>query len=156
MFQTKSWLRLLAAASLLLTLCVARVARADVDPSGYWMTIDDDGKTPTSIIKIDKRGSKLYGKIVRLINPRDKNPTCKQCSAARKNKPIVGMEIMWDLTRDGAEWSGGGILDPNNGAEYKCYIELVDNGARLKVRGYVGIALLGRTQIWRRTKPPPA
>jgi uncharacterized protein (DUF2147 family) len=133
----------------------ARSARAAESPIGYWTTIDDDGKTPSSIVQLYKRGQKLFGKIVQLINPREKNPTCTECDGARKNQRILGMEILRDLHADGDEWSGGYILDPRNGKEYACYVELVDGGKRLKVRGYLGIALFGRTQYWRKRAPPP-
>ncbi|HWO11935.1 MAG TPA: DUF2147 domain-containing protein [Polyangiaceae bacterium] len=128
---------------------------APSSPVGYWTTIDDDGKTPSSVVQVYARGKKLFGKIVQLINPREKDPVCSECDGARKNQRILGMEILRDLEEDGDEWSGGYILDPRNGKEYKCYVELVDGGKRLKVRGYLGIALLGRTQHWRKAAPPP-
>lgn len=137
-------------------LALPRLAGASDSPVGYWTTIDDDGKTPSSIVQIFPRGKKLFGKIVRLINPREKDPKCEACEGARKNQRILGMEILRDFERDDDEWSGGYILDPRNGTEYKCYLELVDGGKRLKVRGYVGIALLGRTQHWHRSEAPKA
>lgn len=141
-----------------LGLGLAPLAQAADSPVGYWTTIDDDGKTASSIIQIYPRGKKLYGKIVRLLNPREKDPRCTACDGPRKNQRILGMEILRDFEQDDDEWSGGYILDPRNGTEYKCYMELQDGGKRLKVRGYVGIALLGRTQIWHRAQrpePPP-
>jgi uncharacterized protein (DUF2147 family) len=123
-------------------------------PVGYWTTIDDDGKTPSSVIQIYPKGKKLFGKIVQLINPREKDPKCTECEGPRKNQRIIGMEILRDFERDDDEWSGGYILDPRNGTEYKCYMELIEGGTRLKVRGYVGIALLGRTQIWQKAASP--
>jgi len=66
-----------------------------------------------------------------------------------KDKPIAGLVIIENLTEDGDEFNGGTIMDPENGKTYKCYIELLDDG-KLKVRGYLGISLLGRTQYWRR------
>ena len=131
-------------------------ARDSRDPTGYWTTIDDDGKTPTSVVHIYAQGNKLNGKIVELIKPREKNPKCTACDGKKHNQPILGMEILWGLERDGDEWSGGYILDPKNGKEYKCYIEVIDGGKRLKVRGYIGIALLGRTQHWRKASRPAA
>jgi uncharacterized protein (DUF2147 family) len=127
-------------------------AYAAPDPIGYFTTVDDDGKTATSVVQIYARAGKLHGKIVELINPREKNPKCSACEGDKHDQPILGMEILWGLEKDGDEWSGGRILDPRNGTTYKCYIEVVDGGQRLKVRGYVGIALLGRTQYWRRTE----
>ena len=85
---------------------------------------------PQFICPWRKRGDQLRGQIVRLLDPRDKGRVCKECSGKRKNKPILGMEIMWELRRDGQEWSGGKIL------------------------GYLGITLFGRTQVWRRTSAP--
>lgn len=133
-----------------IALLVPGAARAADQPTGFWTTIDDDGKTPTSVVEIYAQAGKLRGKIVELINPREKDPKCTECDGNKHNQPIVGMEILWGLERDGSEWSGGRILDPKNGKEYKCYIEVIDAGQRLKVRGYIGIALLGRTQYWHR------
>ena len=124
------------------------------DPFGYWLTIDDDGKTPKGVVQIFKRGDKAYGKIVKLINPPEPNPRCTECSGSRKDQPVLGMVILRNLEEDGDEWSGGRILDPQNGKEYSCYIEVQSKGNTLKVRGYLGLALLGRTQYWRRAKAP--
>jgi uncharacterized protein (DUF2147 family) len=60
------------------------------------------------------------------------------------------MEIMWGLTRDGAEYSGGRVLDPEEGKTYRCKLRVIDAGKKLELRGYVGISLLGRTQTWLR------
>lgn len=148
--------RRVALLGLLLALASPTPARAADSPVGYWTTIDDDGKTPSSVIQIFPRGKKLYGKIVRLINPREKDPRCTACDGPRKNQRILGMEILRDFEPDDDEWSGGYILDPRNGTEYKCYMEVIEGGKRLKVRGYVGIALLGRTQYWQKAKAPAA
>ena len=67
-----------------------------------------------------------------------------------KNKPETGLQIMWDLKKDGDQWSGGQILDPHNGKVYRCYISLEDGGKKLKVRGYIGFAMIGRTEYWQR------
>jgi len=142
---------------LAILLLVPRAGRAAEPATGFWTTIDDDGKTPTSVVEIYAKGGKLHGKIVELINPREKNPRCTECDGDKHNQPILGMEILWGLERDGSEWSGGKILDPKSGKEYKCYIEVIDAGRRLKVRGYIGIALLGRTQYWQKAahRAPP-
>jgi len=129
-------------------------ATTDEGPTGYWTTVDDDGKTPMSVVRIFDKNQRLYGNVVQLINPKRKDPKCDDCDGANKGKPILGMQIMWNLEKNGSEWSGGHILDPNNGKIYKCYIEVLDGGQRLKVRGYIGISLLGRTQYWRRTTRP--
>ncbi|MEO7071478.1 MAG: DUF2147 domain-containing protein, partial [Rhodanobacter sp.] len=67
-----------------------------------------------------------------------------------KDKPIEGMTFMWGLTRNGNVWDGGKIVDPKSGKEYKVKLTLTNGGNSLDVHGYVGFALLGRTQTWQR------
>ena len=79
--------------------------------------------------------------------------TTVSCKGDKKDKPIEGMVIVWDLEqKSGTEWDGGKILDPKNGKEYKCLIELKDANT-LKVRGFIGVSLFGRTQYWYRVEP---
>ncbi len=88
-----------------------------------------------------------------LIYPMDgqpDDPLCVKCEGALKDKPVDGMKILDGLTFDGKKWTGGTILDPETGKTYKCYIEVVDGGERIKLRGFVGNPLLGRTQNWHR------
>ena len=63
---------------------------------------------------------------------------------------MIGLRILWDLSKDGDFWSGGSILDPANGKTYKCQLSVEDRGRKLKVRGFIGFSLLGRTQYWLR------
>ena len=123
-------------------------------PVGFWTTIDDETGKPKAVVKIAARGKQLHGVIVKLLQREDQNAKCDECSGSKKDKPVLGMEIIWGLEKDGDEWSGGRILDPGNGKEYSCYISLEDGGKQLKVRGYLGIALLGRTQYWKRAAAP--
>jgi uncharacterized protein (DUF2147 family) len=121
-------------------------------PLGRWMTIDDLTGKAKSIVLIWEQNGKLFGKVQRLVNPdpQNPNPQCKDCSGAQKDKPVVGLQIMQDLQKDGEGWSGGTILDPSTGKIYKCLISVLDGGAKLKVRGFIGVSLLGRTQYWQR------
>ena len=68
-----------------------------------------------------------------------------------KDKPILGLDILTGLEKDDNEWSGGTILDPRNGKIYKCYIKLV-NTNKLKIRGYIGVSLFGKTAYWQRAE----
>ncbi len=117
---------------------------------GRWKTIDDETKKPKSIVEIFKRGEEFRGRIVQLINPDKPNPVCDKCEGDRKDKPVMGMEIIWGMKKDGDQWESGKILDPNNGKEYKCRLRLKDNGQKLEVRGFIGFSLLGRSQLWER------
>lgn len=118
---------------------------------GKWKTIDDQTGKEKSIVEIYEKNGLLYGKLVELLEEKNKNAICSACSGKNKNKPYLGLVIITDLEKDGNQWSGGKILDPKTGKEYKCHIELEDAN-KLKVRGYVGVSLLGRTQYWQRVK----
>jgi uncharacterized protein (DUF2147 family) len=121
-------------------------------PVGLWKTIDDATGKAKSIVMIWEENGKLFGRVQKLIDPDPKNPEpkCVDCSGEQKDKPVVGLRILWDLEKDGEAWSGGTILDPANGKAYKCLLSLVDDGEKLKVRGFIGLSLLGRTQYWAR------
>jgi len=131
----------------------ADAAKLDpTSPVGRWKTVDDSSGKAKSIVEIWEEGGKVYGKITALLDqpPNDLDPLCTRCEGDLKNKRVIGMTILSGLTKDDDEWSGGKILDPDNGKFYKCYIAVQDGGKKLKVRGYVGFSLLGRTQYWLR------
>ena len=119
------------------------------DVTGKWKTLDDETGEAKSIVEIYKQNGKIYGKVVEILNPKKKNATCDECPGSDKGKPIMGIVIIKGLEKDGDEYNGGTIMDPNNGKVYKCYIEL-DGANKLDVRGYIGFSLLGRTQTWTR------
>ncbi len=149
-------MRLVPAVLAALTLSIAGLSLAADAPApspvGRWKTISDKTGKANSIVRIWEENGKLKGVVESVIvQPgEDPAPKCDKCKGELKDKPVVGMVILWDLAQDGNEWSGGRILDPDEGETYKCYIEPIENGAKLKVRGYIGFALLGRTQIWYR------
>ncbi|MBS9768090.1 MAG: DUF2147 domain-containing protein [Flavobacteriaceae bacterium] len=118
---------------------------------GKWKTIDDETKQAKSIVKIYEKDGKAYAQIITLLDEAKKGSLCKECSGKNKNQPIEGLVIINGLEKDGDEWNGGKILDPKTGKEYKCYLSLA-NPNKLKVRGYIGFALLGRTQYWERVE----
>lgn len=116
---------------------------------GKWITIDDETSTKKSVVEIYEKSGKLYGKIVKLYprEGRGPNPKCDKCSDDRKNKPLIGLEIIRDMEKDGDEWEDGTICDPKTGKIYDCAMWIKDDNAnRLMVRGYVGFFY--RTQEW--------
>lgn len=118
---------------------------------GKWKTIDDETGKAVSIVEIYEHSGKIYGKVVEILNPKDKSRTCVNCTGSDKNKPILGLVVIKGLTKDGNEYNNGKILDPKHGKLYKCYITC-ETPDRLKVRGYIGVSLIGRTQYWHRVK----
>lgn len=127
-----------------LMLCVGAFSFAQIE--GKWRTIDDETGKPKSLVEITKKSDgKYYAKVVQLlIKPAD--PNCSKCKDDRKGKPILGMEVIRGLSKNGDEFSGGTITDPKTGKTYKCSIK--KEGDKLIVRGYVGISALGRNQTW--------
>jgi len=121
-------------------------------PVGKWKTIDDETKKEKSIVEIYEVDGKLFGKIVAILTPGKENDVCEKCPGADKNKPLVGLVILKGLTKSGDEYSGGTIMDPAKGKVYRCQIALEDGGAKLKVRGFIGTPMLGRTQYWLRAQ----
>lgn len=118
---------------------------------GKWKTIDDETGQAKSIVEIYEKAGKIYGKIIDIVNPEKRKNLCSKCSGEDKNAPILGLIIIKGLVKDGDEYNGGKILDPVKGEEYKCLIAL-EGKDKLKVRGFVGVSLFGRTQYWYRVK----
>lgn len=124
-------------------------------PVGYWKTIDDVTGQPKSIVQIyTTRDQTLNGRVIKLFPKpgEDPNRVCVACKGEKHNQKIAGMVVMEGMKADGDQWDGGQILDPKNGKTYRCLLKLTDHGAKLQVRGYIGISLLGRTQVWERIK----
>lgn len=134
--------------ALLLAASLFSVSAMAAGVAGTWKTIDDETKQPKALVQISESASgELSGKIVKLFNKPD--ALCEKCEGGNKDKPIVGMNILWGLKKDGNVWDGGKILDPKTGKIYSAKVKL-DGDNKLEVRGFMGVALLGRTQVWER------
>lgn len=121
---------------------------------GVWQNGEGTGH-----IKIEKIGTKYYGKIMWLKEPIDpetgkakldkKNP-----DASKQSTPLLGCRILRDFKFSGNKlWDGGMIYDPKKGSDYKCKITMTNNNT-LDVRGFIGVSLIGRTDTWRRVDKP--
>lgn len=117
--------------------------------TGKWKTIDDKTGAAKSIVEVYSKSGKIYAKVVDIFDEAHKNSNCQKCEGEDKNKPILGLTIIKGLSKDGEEYNSGEILDPQNGKLYKCLLSL-ENKDKLKVRGYIGFSLIGRTQYWYR------
>ena len=122
----------------------------DALPAGVWKSIDDKTKKERSIIRITEANGELQGVVEKIYDQPGDDPAhlCKECKGDLKDKPIVGMKILWGLKKDGAAWTGGEILDPKNGRVYSAKITPSKDGKSLDVRGFIGLSLIGRTQTW--------
>lgn len=112
---------------------------------GKWQAITDDSGKAKSHVEIYKSGDKYFGKIITITNPKKQDVVCSACTGADKGKKILGLILINNLVQDGDEFSGGTILDPNNGKLYDCMI-WVDEIGNLQVRGYIGWFF--KTQTW--------
>jgi uncharacterized protein (DUF2147 family) len=122
---------------------------AQMSPVGLWRNVDDKTGEAKAEIRIVEAGGALSGRIEKRLG-KDVKPddVCDQCSDDRKDKPVVGLEIIRGARKaEGKEvWEGGKILDPENGRNYTLRMTPVDGGKKLEVRGSIGP--FGRTQTW--------
>lgn len=133
-------------------LLLPTLAFAQATPVGLWKTIDDDGKTAKSLVRISEQGGTLVGSIDKLLDPKDgTDAKCDKCKDDRKDQPVVGLQIIRGVKPDGdGIWAHGEILDPNNGKTYRTRLKPVDGGKKLEMRGYIGPFY--RTQTWIRVE----
>jgi uncharacterized protein (DUF2147 family) len=125
-------------------------AQKSDDILGKWLTATGEGQ-----IEIYKKGNKYFGKLVWINDPNDEKGKLKTYllnpNPSLRNKPVMGMELLKDFVYEDKRWTDGTIYDPNSGKTYSCNLNL-KNFQQLTVRGYIGISLLGRSEVWRRVK----
>jgi uncharacterized protein (DUF2147 family) len=146
-------------AALFLALCLTlgfatasgmALAADSISPIGVWKTFDEKTGKEKALVRIYESDGKLFGKIVQSFKPGAESRVCVPCTDERMNQPIIGLVIIRNMKRHGDEYDGGDILDPESGSVYRSKMHLEQEGARLMVRGYIGISLLGRSQTWER------
>lgn len=133
-------------------LCVTHLAfAASNTPAGLWKSIDDNTGKPRSLIRITENNGEYSAVIEKGLLATDTgDAVCDKCTDERKGKRIIGMTIVNGIKQKGDEFEGGEILDPDNGKTYRCKMKLDQTGNKLEVRGFIGISLFGRSQIWLR------
>jgi uncharacterized protein (DUF2147 family) len=122
-----------------------------LSPVGVWATHSDKTGEVQAHVAITERGGKLYGRIVQVLDPAAKpGELCSKCPDDRKNKPMATLEIIRgvDAQPEDGQWSGGRVLDPQEGREYRLKLIPQADGQSLAMRGYLGPFY--RTQIWTR------
>ncbi|UUZ57151.1 DUF2147 domain-containing protein [Massilia sp. H-1] len=129
---------------------VLKLSQQEATPVGLWKNIDDVTGKPKALIRISEDKGELRGQIEKLFPApgEDPNPKCIACNGAKKDQPVIGMVFMSGLKKNGDEYTDGEILDPDNGKVYRSKMSLAEGGKKLKVRGYVGVPMFGRSQVW--------
>jgi uncharacterized protein (DUF2147 family) len=124
------------------------------DILGVWLNEDEDAH-----IKITNNGGKYFGEIIWLKEPIDEETGKPKLDdenedESLRTRPVLGLMLLTNFEFDGKdEWEDGKIYDPKNGKTYSCYIEFKDETQDLlKVRGYIGFSMIGRTTYWTRVE----
>lgn len=118
-------------------------------PEGHWITVDEKTGERRAVIHFVLQDGTLVGSIAETYPLPGDTGICSKCPGDFKDKPIKGLQIAWGLKEKGdGEWGGGQILDAKTGKIYN--VKMSVKGNKLYVRGYYGISMLGRTQVWER------
>ena len=114
-----------------------------------WKTIDDKTKQPKATVKFtEQKNGTLTASIQSILTPGEEN-ACTKCEGPYHNKSLKGLTIVRGLKKTGGtSYDGGSILDPQTGKTYKLKGKLADGGKKLELRGFIGVAALGRNQTW--------
>lgn len=124
---------------------VPMIASAQQSPVGKWKTMDDEtGKAMTVVEVYEARNGTLAAKIVENIAA---PPTCSKCSGNDKNKPILGMNVLWNLKNKGGQWGDGNGFKPSTGDNFRAKsVKVIDGGRKLEVTGCK--AIFCKTATW--------
>ncbi|UYZ61458.1 DUF2147 domain-containing protein [Hymenobacter weizhouensis] len=146
-----NWIKRILLTSLVLGITLTLALAADNPDAVLGVWKNGEG---TGMVQIYKRGDKYFGRIVWLKVANNPNGTPRTDSnnpeEKLRNRPLKGLENMRDFTYVGNnKWESGKIYDPKNGSDYSCEMTLVDENT-LEVRGFIGVSLFGRTDVWKR------
>jgi len=149
-----SWFASLAigsATALLLAYACPALAHS-TSPAGLWKTYSDRTGEADGLVRIVEEHGEFVGRVEKVFSPPNEspNPLCERCPGELRDRPVVGMTILRGVRRAGDGYTEGTILDPDEGKNYRCIVKLKEAGRRLQVRGFLGLPLFGRTQVWTR------
>ncbi len=118
---------------------------------GKWKTIDGETGEEKSIVEIYEENGKVFGKVVEILNPKDRDALCNKCEGDEYNVPVMGLVLIKHMQKVGKYFKGGTIFDPERGKIFKCRLAIdKDNPNILQVRGY--ISFFYASQYWLRVK----
>ena len=150
----KASLQKLVVVGAIIALGAASVPLRAAEPTavGLWEQVDEKSGKPESWFKITERNGAYEGNIVKIFfKPgEDEHWVCDKCEGTERGKPVLGLALIKGMQRNGNSYENGTIMDPRDGAVYRALMKLSPDGQKLEVRGYLGISLFGRSQVWNR------
>ena len=119
---------------------------------GLWEQVDENSGKAESWIKISERNGVYEGNIVKIFfKPgQDENWVCSKCEGSDKGAPVLGLKLIKGMQRNGLSYENGTVRDPRDGSVYRASMKVSTDGKKLEMRGYLGISLFGRSQVWNR------